>query len=127
VNVETDTEFVKLYQAPDDSYPYEVWFDRLKDKATKYKIQARMARIRQTGNLGRWKSVGGGVIEIALDFGAGYRVYVGQIGLKLILLLCGGDKRTQGTDIAAAKSYLAEYQSRSVQITKGTAKSNATK
>jgi putative addiction module killer protein len=125
VNIETDTEWVKLYQAPDGAYPYEVWVDGLKDKVTRHKIQARITRIRQTGNLGRWNSVGGGVVEIALDFGAGYRVYAGRVGLKLILLLCGGDKRTQGTDIANAKNYFAEYQSRSVPITKGTTTSHA--
>lgn len=126
MNVETDTEWVKLYQAPDGSYPYEVWFDGLKDRATKHRIQGRIARLRQTGNLGRWKAVGDGVFEIALDFGPGYRIYVGQVGSRLILLLCGGDKRSQETDIAKAKIYLADYmQSRSVQSKKGTAMSNA--
>jgi putative addiction module killer protein len=126
VNIETDTEWVKLYRAPEGNYPYQDWEDGLKDKATKYKVQARIARIRQTGNLGRWKPVGGGVLEIALDFGAGYRIYAGRVGLKLILLLSGGDKRTQETDIANAKVYLADYiQSRSVQSKKGTAMSNA--
>ncbi len=118
MNDDSDPQKVELYEAPDGSYPYERWVDGLKDKSTRHRIQARIARLRQTGNPGRWVSVGDGVIEIALDFGPGYRIYVGQLGSRFILL-CGGDKRTQGTDIANAKAYLAEYLQSTVQIKKG--------
>jgi putative addiction module killer protein len=115
---DTDPQIVELYEAPDGSVPYESWFFGLKDKSTQNRIKARIARLRQTGNPGRWKSVGEGVIEIALDFGPGYRVYAGQLGSRFILL-CGGAKDTQGTDIAAAKFYLADYLHSTVQLKKG--------
>jgi putative addiction module killer protein len=61
------------------------------------------------GNWGDHRALGGGVIELKIDWGPGYRVYVGKIGNTLILLLCGGDKRTQQQDIELAKIYLKEY------------------
>ncbi len=103
---------VELYQTPDGEFPYERWFDRLKDKRTKSQIQGRFARLR-TGNKGRWKNVGDGVLEIAMDFGPGYRFYVGQADSETILLLCAGDKATQVKDIATAKRYWAEFKSSS--------------
>jgi putative addiction module killer protein len=118
-NDDTDPQIVELYYAPDGSCPYESWLLGLKDKTTRHQIQARIARLR-TGNPGRWKAVGTGIIELALDFGPGYRVYAGQLGSKFILL-CGGRKNTQGTDIAAAKKYLADHlQQSTVQLKKGT-------
>ncbi len=112
-----DPQIVEIYQTFDGSCPYEVWFDGLRDKSTKYKIEARLGRLR-AGNPGRWESVGGGVFEMALDFGPGYRIYAGQLGPRF-LLLCGGYKKTQGKDIADAKDYLAEYLRSSVQLRKG--------
>lgn len=112
-----DPQVVEIYQNPTGDCPYEVWFDGLKDRSTKYQIEARIARLR-AGNPGRWKSVGGGVFEMALDFGPGYRIYAGRLGSK-VLLLCGGDKKTQGKDIANAQEYLAEYLRSSAQLRKG--------
>lgn len=112
-----DPQIVEIYQTPDGLCPYEIWFDGLKDKTTKYKIEARIGRLR-AGNPGRWKSVGGSVLEMALDFGPGYRIYAGRLGVNF-LLLCGGDKKTQGKDIANAQEYLAEYLQSSTQLKKG--------
>jgi putative addiction module killer protein len=67
----------------------------------------------QTGLLGDWDSVGEGVYELRIDFGPGYRVYFGQEGKLLILLLCGGDKSTQTKDIKRAHAYWKDYQTRS--------------
>ena len=62
------------------------------------------------GNLGDVKSVGNGVWEARIDYGPGYRLYYAQAGRRLILLLIGGDKRTQQSDIAKAQGYWNNWQ-----------------
>jgi len=64
------------------------------------------------GNLGDCKFVGGGVYELRVDFGAGYRIYFGQEGKEIILLLLGGLKQSQVKDIRQAQEFLMEYRSR---------------
>ena len=66
----------------------------------------------ELGNLGDFKSVGEGVFEFRIDYGPGYRVYFAQFGSAFILLLCGGDKRTQTQDILRAKQYWIDFQNR---------------
>jgi putative addiction module killer protein len=61
--------------------------------------------------LGDCKPVGAGVSELRIDFGPGYRVYFGQVGTKIIVLLWGGEKSMQNADIKKAKAYWADYQS----------------
>lgn len=62
------------------------------------------------GNLGDYRSVGDGVFELRIKYGSGYRIYFGQIGLTIVLLLCGGDKSTQEKDIRLAKEYWGNYE-----------------
>jgi len=85
-------------------------------KAHKYSLHSARIRVRlnrvRLGNLGDCKAVGEGVMEFRLDFGPGYRVYFGQAGDILVILLCGGDKRTQSRDIATAKQYWQSYKRR---------------
>ncbi|MBX9771606.1 MAG: type II toxin-antitoxin system RelE/ParE family toxin [Candidatus Obscuribacterales bacterium] len=81
-----------------------MWFERLRDKQTKQIIRTRVARIR-SGNLGKKRSVGAGVQELVIDYGPGYRLYFGQDGKDIVILLCGGDKSTQHEDIKKAKDY----------------------
>jgi putative addiction module killer protein len=64
------------------------------------------------GNFGDCKPVGGGVSELRIDYGPGYRVYYATIGKQIVLLLCGGDKSTQSRDIPAAVDHLNEYKLR---------------
>ena len=77
------------------------WFIGLRDGQARRRIQARIDRL-QTGNPGDVRPVGERVSELRIDYGPGYRVYFVQRGGKLIILLAGGDKRTQQNDIATA-------------------------
>lgn len=80
---------------------YRDWFDRLRDRQARVRIDARISRLSK-GNAGDAKSVGSGVSELRIDYGPGYRVYFSRKGKTIILLLCGGDKRTQQADIERA-------------------------
>ena len=80
---------------------YARWFEQLRDRRARDRILARVRRL-SLGNLGDCEPVGEGVSEMRIDYGPGYRVYFVQRGRVLIVLLAGGDKRTQHRDIAAA-------------------------
>jgi putative addiction module killer protein len=80
---------------------YRDWFDRLRDRQARVRIDARISRL-SMGNAGGAKSVGSGVSELRIDYGPGYRVYFSRKGKTIILLLYGGDKRTQRADIERA-------------------------
>ncbi|MBS0471389.1 MAG: type II toxin-antitoxin system RelE/ParE family toxin [Proteobacteria bacterium] len=80
---------------------YRRWFARLKDSNARSRIDTRLIRLAE-GNPGDIRFVGGGVLELRIDYGPGYRVYYKRKGTELILLLAGGDKRTQDRDIAKA-------------------------
>ena len=71
-------------------------------------VRARLNRIR-LGNFGDCKSIGGGVEELRIDFGPGYRIYYGREESLVVILLCGGDKKTQARDILRARQYWKEY------------------
>jgi putative addiction module killer protein len=77
------------------------WFARLRDSQAKRRIQARIDRL-EIGNPGDIRSVGHGVSEMRVDYGPGYRVYFTRRGATLIILLAGGDKKTQKRDIESA-------------------------
>jgi len=79
------------------------WLAGLRDSQARRRIQARIDRL-QIGNAGDAKPIGGGVSEMRIDYGPGYRVYFVQRGRTLIILLAGGDKRTQRQDIATARA-----------------------
>ena len=72
-------------------------------------IDKRLERI-ANGNLGDYRSVGAGVFELRLPFGPGYRIYFGEVGNTIVLLLCAGDKSSQTQDIARAKDYWLQYK-----------------
>ena len=102
---------IRLYRTADGHCPYEEWLARLKDNEAEMRIDVRLGRL-QLGNLGDVKAVGEGVSELRVDYGPGYRVYIGQVGATLVILLCAGDKRTQAADIKRARKYWADYQRR---------------
>ena len=83
------------------STTFRKWFDSLRDRQARARIDARIRRL-SLGNPGDVKPVGGGVSELRIDYGPGYRVYFTQRGPVLAILLCGGDKRTQDRDIKFA-------------------------
>ena len=74
-------------------------------------IHSRLNRIR-LGNFDDCKAVGSGVYELRIDVGPGYRLYLAKVGYAAVLLLCGGDKSTQTSDIIRAKEYWEDYQER---------------
>jgi len=80
---------------------YSQWFKSLRDRQAKARIDIRVRRL-SMGNPGDVKPVGQGVSELRIDYGPGYRVYFIQQGETLIILLAGGDKRTQERDIKTA-------------------------
>ena len=80
---------------------FEHWFTTLKDERAKARIQARIDRA-ELGNLGDVAPVGGGVSEMRIHYGSGYRVYFLRRGAELIVLLAGGDKSSQPKDIRRA-------------------------
>jgi putative addiction module killer protein len=82
---------------------YVRWLDGLRDIRARAKVLARVERL-AAGNPGDVSPVGEGVSELRIDYGPGYRVYYTMRGRKMILLLAGGDKRTQAADIKKALS-----------------------
>ncbi len=101
---------ISIYKTGTNREPYIEWEGSL-DRSVRTRVDARLTRIRLTGNLGDFKSVGNGVYELRFDFGAGYRVYFGLVKNKLLILLAGGSKRMQEKDIIKAKSYWQDYLS----------------
>lgn len=102
---------VVLYVTEDYDCPFERWLNALRDRQARARIKKRLDRI-GLGNLGDFKSIGEGVMELRVDYGPGYRIYFAQSGATIILLLCGGDKSTQDQDILRAKQYWTDFQKR---------------
>ena len=99
------------YRQEDGREPYTEWFRGLRDQMAKARIEVRLRQI-QVGNMGDSKPVGEGVTELRIHVGAGYRVYCGQHGQDWVILLCGGDKSSQSTDIAKAKALWGDWKRR---------------
>ncbi len=99
--MEAQPREIRNYQTVDGITPFEEWLDNLRDRKARAKIRNRLKRV-EAGNLGNYRSVGEGVCELKIDYGSGYRVYFGQIGTIIILILCGKDKSTQEQDIQKA-------------------------
>jgi putative addiction module killer protein len=78
------------------------WFDKLRDRKARARIDTRIRRL-SLGNPGDAKPIGGGISELRVDYGPGYRVYFVQRGPTLMILLAGGQKRTQERDIKKAR------------------------
>lgn len=93
----------------DETETYREWINALKDRAGRARIQVRVDRLIH-GNPGQHRTLTGGVSELKIDFGPGYRVYYSQRGSRLLLLLAGGDKSTQQSDIEMAIDLARNFQ-----------------
>lgn len=89
---------------------FTTWLDELKDMRVRGAVVERIKRL-SFGLLGDFKAVGDGVIELRIDFGAGWRLYYTQHGAGIVVLLAGGSKRTQEKDIRRAKALAAMLKS----------------
>ena len=98
---------------------YTDWFGSLRDQRARQKVAARIRRV-ESGNFGDWKAVGENVIELRIDYGPGYRIYLGRDGDEVVVLLVGGDKGRQARDINTAKEYWADYKARKKEQRNGT-------
>ena len=102
---------IKIYATENGEEPFKIWLDSLKDCDTQALILQRLQRIR-LGNFGDCKPIDQGLWEFRINHGPGYRVYYALVGRRLILIIGGGDKRSQHRDITKAGKYLEEYKRR---------------
>jgi putative addiction module killer protein len=91
------------------SATFDEWLSDLNDRKARARVLTRIDRL-ALGNPGDVKPVGGGVSEMRIDYGPGYRVYYAQHGPVIAILLCGGDKSTQDADIRRAQAILKEWK-----------------
>lgn len=99
------------YQSDDGREPFTEWLNALRDRVAQARIRVRLRQV-QAGNLGDVQPVGAGVNELRIHVGAGYRVYYGQHGKTVVILLCGGDKSSQTADIQRAQALWSEWKRR---------------
>ena len=97
------------YQREDGREPFSEWLNAVRDKVAQARIRVRLRQL-EAGNWGDCAPVGEGVMELRVHVGAGYRVYCGQHGKVLVLLLCGGDKSSQAKDIKLSKALWSEWK-----------------
>jgi putative addiction module killer protein len=100
-----------IYATPDGRQPFAEWLEAMADERGYATVAVRLARVR-LGNMGDCRFIGEGLSELRIHFGPGYRVYFGEDGQEIVLLLCGGTKRTQQRDIARARMCWRDYRSR---------------
>ena len=102
---------IRHYLDPNGRDHFAEWRDQVRDTKARIAIDRRIMRL-ELGNFGDHKPLREGVWELRIDWGPGYRVYYAQAGKRLVLLLAGGDKRTQQADIAAALAHWHDWQQR---------------
>jgi putative addiction module killer protein len=100
---------VRHYLTREGTDVYLEWHRKLRDLKARIAIDRRVNRI-ELGNFGDHKFLKDGVWELRVDVGPGYRVYYAIAGTEVVLLLCGGDKRTQSADIDRACAYWRDWQ-----------------
>jgi putative addiction module killer protein len=98
-----------VYKDSAGKEPFSIWLKGIRDTQNRRRILNRLFDL-EHGHYGDVKSVGGGVYELRLFFGPGYRIYFGQENNTFVILLCAGDKDTQKQDIAKAHKYWNVYQ-----------------
>jgi len=101
---------IEEYLTEEGKSPFEAWFLKLNARAAA-KVTTAIARL-ENGNTSNVKALGSGINEYKIDFGPGYRIYFGYDGTTLVILLAGGIKKRQQTDIATAKDRWKDYKKR---------------
>ena len=99
------------YQTAEGKEPVTEWLQSMRDKQAQAKLRVRLRRL-EAGSFGDCESVGDGVLELREHLGAGYRVYFGRHGQKVVVLLCGGSKKSQAADIRKAREFWADWRRR---------------
>lgn len=102
---------LKIYEMEDGRIPYEEYLDTLRDRQARLLIARRVQRA-AAGNFGDHHSLDGGLHEMRLDYGPGYRVYFMSHGQTLVILLLAGDKSTQHADIKKVRAYQTDFKRR---------------
>ena len=102
---------VLRYQAEDTTEPVTEWLNNLRDRHAQARLRVRLRRL-EAGNFGDCDPVGEGVFELREHVGAGYRLYLGRHGQQVVILLCGGDKKSQTADIKRARTYWVDWKRR---------------
>ena len=103
---------LNFLETPSGRVPFYEWYDSLKDRQTKRIIAGKLRQL-QNIKFKNYKSVGGGVFELRIFYGPGYRIYFGFEHEKIIVAICGGDKKSQAKDIDQAICFWKEYKSAS--------------
>jgi putative addiction module killer protein len=109
--VEAIPRFVFVYETDNGDAPFYDWMDSIEGQDIHGIVLVRINRIEE-GIFGDHRPVGEGVNELRIDFGPGYRVYYGQTGKDIVILLGGGDKGSQNADIEQAKKYWRKYDAK---------------
>jgi putative addiction module killer protein len=99
---------IQKYVRDSGHCPFDDWFDSL-TLQIQTRVDIRLVRM-QLGNFGDYKSVGEGVFELRFKFGPGYRVYYALVDQRIVLLLVGGDKKSQGKDVKTAQEFWIDYK-----------------
>jgi putative addiction module killer protein len=105
---------VETYVTRDGKDVFQGWLNGLVDRRARLLIEKTVAKVR-LGNLGQHRSVGEGVQEIVLDYGPGYRIYFGEHGTTLVVLLLGSTKKRQEEAIKLAKRYWNDWKERTLR------------
>lgn len=113
INDNTPVFTIRHYLTGDERDPFQEWLRKLRDPLTKGRVIRRVNRL-EMGNFGDHKFCRDGVWELRIDPGPGYRVYYTLTGNTVVLLLCGGSKKSQDADIERAIAYWDDWQRRSV-------------
>ncbi len=108
-SMQIQERIIQVYQTLSGKTPFEDWIAALTDLKAKAILFQRIDRVR-LGNFGDCRSLGSGIYELRISWGPGYRIYYGLDGLKIVLLLCGGNKSSQRKDILRARQLWKEFR-----------------
>jgi putative addiction module killer protein len=113
-----DEIVVLHYRTVEGRFPYREWVESVADRKARAAVLARVDRL-AFGAFGDWKIAGNGVFELRVHLGPGYRIYFGRDRKTVVILLCGGDKGSQDSDIKQAKKYWKDYETRTRESARG--------